>query len=328
MRGLSSASSSCWSPPRPRLPLQPGSSGVFAPAASGSGIPHVEAVLSGERPPAPLVLIPVKFIGGVLAIGAGLALGREGPTVQMGASIAHSLGVLFRRNAHDCRVLLAAGAGAGLATAFNAPMAGAVFVLEELLRRFDTRTTVAALGASAGAIAVSRLMRGDAPDFQFAMQAFPGFGTVPAHLVLGVVVGLLGVAYCRAILLALAASERLSRWPVESRAALVGAAVGLLAWLAPELAGGGDPLTQRALAGTGALAGIAFTVLIRFGLGAVSYAAARQADCLRRCSCSARKRALRSACSARAGSPAWPPIRVRSPWWPPLLFSRLSCARR
>ncbi len=245
----------------------------FAPAASGSGIPHVEAVLSGERPPAPLVLIPVKFIGGVLAIGAGLALGREGPTVQMGASIAHSLGVLFRRNAHDCRVLLAAGAGAGLATAFNAPMAGAVFVLEELLRRFDTRTTVAALGASAGAIAVSRLMRGDAPDFQFAMQAFPGFGTVPAHLVLGVVVGLLGVAYCRAILLALAASERLSRWPVESRAALVGAVVGLLAWLAPELAGGGDPLTQRALAGTGALAGIAFTVLIRFGLGAVSYAA-------------------------------------------------------
>jgi CIC family chloride channel protein len=183
----------------------------FAPEASGSGIPHVESVLNGDQPAAPLALIPVKFVGGVLAIGAGLALGREGPTVQMGASIAHLLGTLFRRNADDCRVLLAAGAGAGLATAFNAPIAGAVFVLEELVRRFETRTTIAALGASAGAIAVARLMHGDSPDFQFAAQPFPGFGTVPAHLALGVVVGLLGAAYCRAILLARGACRRSGR---------------------------------------------------------------------------------------------------------------------
>src|SRR5262245_6813087 len=58
----------------------------FAPHAEGSGIPHVEAVVRGKLPPAPLRLIPVKFIGGLLAIGSGLALGREGPAVQMGAS--------------------------------------------------------------------------------------------------------------------------------------------------------------------------------------------------------------------------------------------------
>ncbi|TCK43672.1 CIC family chloride channel protein [Paraburkholderia sp. BL8N3] len=245
----------------------------FAPEASGSGIPHVESVLHGDLPPAPLVLIPVKFIGGVLAIGAGLALGREGPTVQMGASIAHGLGMLLRRNAEDCRVLLAAGAGAGLATAFNAPIAGAVFVLEELVRRFETRTAVAALGASAGAIAVARLMHGDVPDFEVAMHPFPGFATLPAHLLLGALAGLLGVAYCRAILWSLSAADRLARWPAEVRAALVGVAVGLLAWFAPDLAGGGDPLTQRALAGGGAVAGIALVFVVRFGLGAVSYAA-------------------------------------------------------
>jgi chloride channel protein, CIC family len=93
----------------------------FAPKASGSGIPHVEAVLRGELPQAPFRLIPVKFLGGLLAIGSGLALGREGPSVQMSASIAHLVGKIFNRNWADCRVLLAAGAGAGLATAFNAP---------------------------------------------------------------------------------------------------------------------------------------------------------------------------------------------------------------
>src|SRR5215831_13067974 len=64
----------------------------YSPQASGSGIPHVEAVLSGELPQVPYRLIPVKFAGGVLAIGSGMALGREGPSVQMGASIAHLLG--------------------------------------------------------------------------------------------------------------------------------------------------------------------------------------------------------------------------------------------
>jgi CIC family chloride channel protein len=243
----------------------------FAPQASGSGIPHVEAVLRAEQPPATLILIPVKFIGGALAIGCGLALGREGPTVQMGASIAHTIGTLFRRDADDCRVLLAAGAGAGLAAAFNSPIAGAVFVLEELVRRFETRTAISALGASAGAIAVARLIHGDLPDFQLAAQPFPGFGTVPAHLALGVVVGVLGVAYNHAILGALTVADRLSRWPVEARAVLVGAGVGLLAWIAPDLVGGGDAITQRALEGTGSLTTIALVFTVRFGLGAVSY---------------------------------------------------------
>ena len=99
----------------------------YSPQAHGSGIPHVEAVLRGNLPPAKFLLVPVKFLGGLLAIGAGLALGREGPSVQMGASLAHLVGRLFRRSWPDCRELIAAGAGAGLATAFNAPIAGAVF---------------------------------------------------------------------------------------------------------------------------------------------------------------------------------------------------------
>ena len=157
----------------------------FSPHASGSGIPHVEAVLNEEIPQAPFHLIWVKFCGGVLAIGSGLALGREGPSVQMGASVAHLVGKVFRREWPDCRVLLAAGAGAGLATAFNAPIAGTVFVLEELVRRFELRIAVAALGASATGIAVARVFLGDAPDFHVDALAYASAEARPLFFVPG-----------------------------------------------------------------------------------------------------------------------------------------------
>lgn len=245
----------------------------FAPFASGSGIPHVECVLNAEIPPAPFRLLPVKFVGGLLAIGSGLALGREGPSVQMGASLGHLVGRLFRRTWPDCRELFAAGAGAGLATAFNAPIAGAIFVLEELAGRFEPRMAIAALGASATAIAVGRIIIGAAPDFQVEMLAYPAPATGPLFIVLGLVAGAAAVAYNRTLLGTLAAADSLRRWPVELRAGLVGVAVGVLAWVMPAVVGGGDPLTQRALSGVEVLAALPLLFLIRFGLGAVSYAA-------------------------------------------------------
>ena len=245
----------------------------FSPFASGSGIPHVEAVLLQDLPQAPYRLIPVKFVGGLLAIGSGLALGREGPSVQMGASVAHLIGRIFRRQLPDCLVLLAAGAGAGLATAFNAPIAGAIFVLEELVRRFDTRIAIATFGASAGAIAVSRVFLGEQPDFAVQLQPYSGFATVPLHLALGVIAGLLGVGYNKTILGTLAATDRLNRWPVEVRALMIGAAVGLIAWFAPNLVGGGDAITQRTLVGPEPLRWVVLVFALRFVLGPVSYAA-------------------------------------------------------
>ena len=216
----------------------------FSPYASGSGIPHVEAVLNGDLPEAPFRIIPIKFVGGVLAIGAGLALGREGPSVQMGATMAHLIGKVFGRNWPDCRVLLAAGAGAGLATAFNAPIAGAIFVLEELVRRFEPRIAIAALGASATAIAVSRVLLGNAPDFHVEALNYAAAETRPLYFVLGALAGLMAVVYNRSLLATLAAAERLGRWPVELRAGLIGAAIGALAWFRPDLVGGGDVITQ------------------------------------------------------------------------------------
>jgi len=245
----------------------------FAPHASGSGIPNVEAVLRGARPPAPLRLIPVKFLGGLLAIGAGLALGREGPTVQMGGSLAHLVGRMFRRNVSDCRVLVAAGAGAGLGTAFNAPIAGAVFVLEELVQRFERRIAIAALAASATALAVARLLIADRPDFYVDWLNYGDAQTKPLYFAVGALAGLLAVAYNRTLL----ATRAVARWlifpHIDLRAALVGAAVGALGWFLPGMIGGGDAITQNVLAGGAPLAAIPIALLLRFALGAVSYAA-------------------------------------------------------
>ena len=194
----------------PRVAARP-----FSPYASGSGIPHVEAVLHEELPQAPFRLILVKFFGGLLAIGSGLALGREGPSVQMGASIAHFIGEVARRKWPDCRVLLAAGAGAGLATAFNAPIAGAVFVLEELVRRFEPRIAITALAASATAISVSRMFLGDAPDFRVEPLAYPGLEVRPLYFGLGLAAGLFAIVYNRTLLGTLAAADRLRGFTTE-----------------------------------------------------------------------------------------------------------------
>jgi CIC family chloride channel protein len=245
----------------------------YAPEASGSGIPQVEAIIRGQLPPASFSLIPIKFVGGLLAIGSGLALGREGPSVQMGASLAHLVGKTFGRTWPDTRVLVAAGAGAGLATAFNAPIAGAIFVLEELVQRFERRIAIAALGASATAIVVARVLLGDTPDFHVNVLSYPEAGARPLYYVLGAFAGLLAVAYNRALLAALAAADSLNRLPVELRAGLVGLAVGGLAWFAPDLVGGGAAITQRTLAGGILLTAIPAVFMVRFVLGTVSYAA-------------------------------------------------------
>lgn len=244
----------------------------LAPHAQGSGIPQVEAVLNGQLKPAGASLIPVKFLGGVLAIGAGLALGREGPSIQMGASISYDTGKWFKRNGADCRVLLAAGAGAGLATAFNAPISGAVFVLEELVKRFEARIAISALAASAAAIWVERLILGNRPQFALGNLLPPGFTHEPLYLLLGIAAGFAGLLYNRTLLWGLSVSDRLDGWPIELRAAAVSAAVAVCAWFAPTWVGGGDPLTQQALEGVGTLAMLPLIYLLRLGMISSSYA--------------------------------------------------------
>jgi len=244
----------------------------YAPEASGSGVQRVEEIVRGDVAPMRPAVLPVKFVGGVLALGTGMALGREGPTVQMGATIGHLCWRLFKLRADDARVLLAAGAGAGLAAAFNAPLAGAIFVFEELLRRFELRIAVAALAACSAALVVMRSLIGNHLVFSvptIQVEFFPGYFM---FLVLGGVMGVLGVAYNCLIVAGLDLADRVRRVPPEIPAAIIGGVVGLLTWLWPTVVGGGESQVQGVLDGGHSLGALGFLLAVRLLLGPLCYA--------------------------------------------------------
>lgn len=244
----------------------------LAPTASGSGIQHVEAVMHGEADPAPLRTLPVKFLGGLLAIGPGLALGREGPTVQMAAIIGTQCGRLARLNRTDRFMLYTAVAGAGLSVAFNAPLAGAAFVFEEVARRITLRRLLVTLTAVATSMAVFRAHFGNLTDFAVTV---PGQLTVldlGLMTLLGALCGLLGAAYNRSIVSGLNLFARAPGMPPEAKAALVGALTGLIAWWRPGWIGGGEHHVQAIFSGEITFGALLVLLAARWVLGPMSYA--------------------------------------------------------
>ncbi len=243
------------------------------PHAEGSGIPRVEAVIEGRTEPGSARILPVKYVGGLLSIGAGLALGREGPSVQMGGNAAIIVARLTRSSREHLQILVAGGAAAGLATAFSAPIAGGVFVLEELVKRFEPRTTLATLIATASGFASAHLLLGDA-GAELDTIAFqpPSLGQAGWVILVGLLCGALGVGYNALVLGGLRLADT-SRIPVEIRAAVIGVGIGAIAWFAPWLVGSGGNLTQSALLGQGTLGVVLGVLAVRVALGVVSYAA-------------------------------------------------------
>jgi CIC family chloride channel protein len=244
----------------------------FAPETSGSGIPHLKAVLHRLRTMRWNRVLPVKFVAGALAIGGGLALGREGPTVQMGGAVGAAVADWLKSRPREQRTLTAAGSGAGLAAAFNAPLSGVMFVLEELQRDFHPIVFGATFLAAAVADIVVRVLSGAFPVFSVPKYPTPPTASLPVFALLGVFAGLLGVAFNRGLLATLGWTGRFSRRMKLSTAAAVGALVGGMAWFYPRAVGGGHSLAEVALGGGFVLAAIPLLFIIRFLLTISSYA--------------------------------------------------------
>ena len=246
----------------------------FAPTAEGSGVQRVEAVFNGEVKPAPHgVLVLVKFFGGLLAMGSGLALGREGPTVQMGASLSSVVSRFLVKHDEDAKIVMAAGAGAGLAVAFNAPIGGSVFVFEELTSTFTPWLLMGTLAAATFAVWTMRLFLGNHLDFVVKQVSLTAVWKGWPFLVLGGMLGAVGALYNSTIIGLLRVCDRSVRITSLQRAALIGATIGLTAWFAPAMVGGGDNLTQGVLSNHYAVIALAGIFVLRFFIGPWSYAA-------------------------------------------------------
>ncbi|MGF7161375.1 CIC family chloride channel protein [Rhodoligotrophos appendicifer] len=213
----------------------------FAPEAGGSGVPEIEGAMEGLRFVHWRRVLPVKFFAGIAAISSGLVLGREGPTIHIGASVAAGLSEAFKSNDLERRGLLAAGAAGGLACAFNAPLAAVLFVIEETHRQFPYtfRTYMGVIVAACVAAIVTEMMAGVGPDLEIAVAQVP-LWIFPGFLLLGGLMGVLGVALNAGLM-------RMVEFGAECQAnmpyvypAIVGFLIGAVFILLPQAASGGE----------------------------------------------------------------------------------------
>lgn len=249
----------------------------FSPDAGGSGIPQVKAKLAFG----PILLdwraVWVKLLATTLTLGSGLTLGRQGPTVHVGASIAAQLSRWIPTSPAYRRQTIAAGAAAGLAAGFNAPIAGVLFAVEELLHDVSGLTLGPALLAAFVGAVVAQSLGGDILPVSLNLSRVATEFTardIPAYLLLGLLAGWLGANFNRGVIASLGLYRRL-QWGLPERMALAGGITGLgmamlppafwnYSWLREDLVLGGTAWQGAAIA-----FGAHFLLtLVAFGSGA------------------------------------------------------------
>ena len=241
-----------------------------APDAKGSGIPQVKHVLNSSGQNIQLRTVVAKFLGGVAGIASGLSLGREGPTIQIGAGIASKLSRLLGGK-HRKRAI-ASGAGAGLAAAFNTPIAGVMFVIEELDRNFSSLSLGPAIVASVSAAMTCRMLYGDFFTFHFQCDCPVNAVTLIAFIALGIFAAIAGTYFQRSVLVSSDLFKQylgfLPPWLWGAVAGLLTGIVGI--WL-PQALGGGHTTLEGVLAGAYAWSLIPLIFLAKYLLTVLAY---------------------------------------------------------
>jgi CIC family chloride channel protein len=228
---------------------------LFAPEAGGSGIPEIEGALEELRPVRWWRVLPVKFIGGMGTLGAGMVLGREGPMVQLGGNLGRMVVDMFRMRSPEARhTLLATGAAAGLSAAFNAPLAGILFIIEEMRPQF--RYNLISIKAVFTGVIMStivfRIFNGDNAVIEVGKLSNAPVNTLWLYLILGMVFGCIGPLFNTLVLRTQDMFQRIhggniKKWVLTG--GLIGGSCGVLGLIQPAASGGGFDLIPVAAAG-------------------------------------------------------------------------------
>jgi chloride channel protein, CIC family len=207
----------------------------FAPEASGSGIPQVKASLANVPIRLSWRVAGVKLLSAMISIGSGMTLGRQGPTVHVGAGLAAGMSRWVPTSPDHRRQMIAAGAGAGLAAAFNAPIAGVLFIVEELLQDLSGLTLGTAIIASFIGGVISRLLGGGSLDLNLQLTQYSSqfsIPEIPFFLLLGILAGLLGALFNRGIIFSIKCYQKL-HISLSLRVALAGFISGVVVAMLP-----------------------------------------------------------------------------------------------
>ena len=213
------------------------------PMCTGSGIPQIKGILQGDMSMRWFSVLWSKIIGGVLAIGAGMSLGREGPSVQIGACVGQGISQSSRRTRFETRILMTAGAGAGLAAAFNAPLAGVIFGLEEMQKTISPALLLTGITASVTAATVTEVVFGMSPVFSMGYLLPLPLNLFDVLILAGIVIGLLGRLFNIALSYSLDTYSRLGLSGIRKPLLPLAVAAVLGFWL-PEILGGGNLLVD------------------------------------------------------------------------------------
>jgi H+/Cl- antiporter ClcA len=241
------------------------------PMTSGSGIPQTEGVLLRKLSMNWWKVILGKFIGGAICIGAGLSLGREGPSVQMGAAVGQGVSRIFKRIKIEEKFLITSGASAGLAAAFNAPLAGVIFALEEVHKNFSPIVMTTALSASITADFVSKHFFGLKPMFNFKdLKPIP-LDNYFYIIILGVILGILGVVFNKSIFKSQEIYARQKWLPTEARPIIAFLISGIIGLSLPEVLGGGHEIISSLVNYSFSLKILLILLVVKFLFTMVSF---------------------------------------------------------
>lgn len=243
----------------------------YEPYISGSGIPQVEAEVQGHIDQCWYKVLFAKIIAGTLCIVGGLSLGREGPSIQLGAMIGKAVSRFFKRIKTEERFLLTCGAAAGLSAAFNAPLAGIMFALEEVHKNFSTSALVSVMCASLTGDFLSRQIFGLSPSLHFTLEASLPLNQYAWLLVLGIVTGLLGVFYNKMTMASLRLYDRIKFLKSYQKVIIPLLISGLLGLWMPQVIGGGHVLVDFLNDGQFVLSTLVVLLLMKFIFSLLSF---------------------------------------------------------
>jgi CIC family chloride channel protein len=219
------------------------------PDVRGSGIPQTEAAVHVHEGVIPGRVPVGKFLTGVLCIGSGHSMGREGPSVQIGAGIASVIGRWLRLPPARLKDLVPVGAAGALAAAFNTPIAAVLFALEEIMGDLNAPLLGATVVASVASVVVERSILGNQPLFHVPTYHLEHPAELIAYAVLGIFGGIVSLAFSKGLLGLRAAFQRLPSRTRVIQPAMGGLAIGLLLLIAPQIMGVGYEYVDRALNG-------------------------------------------------------------------------------